>query len=629
LSTERDHRLRRAETAVRQGRIDVAIGEYHSLLQEQPGDLAVANALGDLYTRAGQPGDAVACYLRVADAHLKEGFFAKAAGFYKKILRLTPEDEVPALRLADALAQQGLLVEAKAQLLAIEHARRVRGDGAGADEILLTLADLDPRDLSARLDAARLLILAGDPRGPDRLQAIVEALNAGGRAAEALDLMRELVQASPRDVGRRLSLVDALLARGDAASALQVLREHPQESDPWVTRRALELTLVHAPEPEAREAVTRWLTAHAGVPGHLDEFWRGLAAAAPTRRRLVVDACMDAALAAGDARDAERLVRALLSEEPRDVPALLRLVEICVDGGLHGVLAAAQVQLADAYVAAGRLREARVVLEDLLLRSPDDRGCRDRLVPVLAGLGVGDPDGAIDELLALDDEDEEVAAAASGAGETIDAPGTAGHVGASRGAAAPADAATVHVLLGPEEVDLTPALNALAAGEISLGPGEPTSVGAGAWPDPRVSSLEAVFERMRADASPPRGTDGRVQLALGRTYFAAGMLDEALATFQRAAQDAEARAAASVAIGETHEEQDNLPAAIEWFERGADASESPEADRIDAMRHLGEALEAASEPVRALAVWMELLTLRPSDRQASRHVARLSGGDGR
>jgi tetratricopeptide (TPR) repeat protein len=184
-----------------------------------------------------------------------------------------------------------------------------------------------------------------------------------------------------------------------------------------------------------------------------------------------------------------------------------------------------------------------------------------------------------------------------------------------------------------EEIDLTPALNALAV-PMHEGGGQTGSragdgdqdTGASEEPPP---TLEAVFDEMRASARPSRGTEGRRHLALGRTYFAAGMVDEALDAFHKAAQDAEARAAASVAIGEACEERDDLPAAIDWFERGADAAESPEADRADAMRHLGEALEAIDEPARALAVWMELLSLRPSDRQASRHVARLSAEPGR
>ena len=39
---------------------------------------------------------------------------------------------------------------------------------------------------------------------------------------------------------------------------------------------------------------------------------------------------------------------------PNHIPALMRLVEICVDGGLEATMYSAQAQLADAYIAAGR-----------------------------------------------------------------------------------------------------------------------------------------------------------------------------------------------------------------------------------------------------------------------------------
>jgi predicted Zn-dependent protease len=127
LSSERDQRLLRAEKAVRQGSIDAAIAEFAALVTEQPDDLSSANALGDLLVRAGRIPEALPLYLHVGDAYLREGFFSKAAGFYRKVLKFSPEDEGTALRFAEALAQQRLVVEARSQLRAVEQARRRLG----------------------------------------------------------------------------------------------------------------------------------------------------------------------------------------------------------------------------------------------------------------------------------------------------------------------------------------------------------------------------------------------------------------------------------------------------------------------------------------------------------------------
>ena len=43
---------------------------------------------------------------------------------------------------------------------------------------------------------------------------------------------------------------------------------------------------------------------------------------------------------------------------PGHIPALLKLVEVCVDGGLESAMYEAQEQLTDAYLAAGQAAEA-------------------------------------------------------------------------------------------------------------------------------------------------------------------------------------------------------------------------------------------------------------------------------
>ena len=56
------------------------------------------------------------------------------------------------------------------------------------------------------------------------------------------------------------------------------------------------------------------------------------------------------------------------------VPALLKLVELCVDSGLESTMYDAQAQLCDAYLAGGQSAEARVIAEDLVAREPWERG---------------------------------------------------------------------------------------------------------------------------------------------------------------------------------------------------------------------------------------------------------------
>ena len=106
MSNRRD-RLRKAEKLLRQGWLEAATGEYVVLIEEQPKDWAMRNALGDLYVRAKQIDDAVVQYTRIADHFWTEGFLPKAAALYKKALKVKPTDEPSLVRVGEISAQQG------------------------------------------------------------------------------------------------------------------------------------------------------------------------------------------------------------------------------------------------------------------------------------------------------------------------------------------------------------------------------------------------------------------------------------------------------------------------------------------------------------------------------------------
>ena len=67
--------------------------------------------------------------------------------------------------------------------------------------------------------------------------------------------------------------------------------------------------------------------------------------------------------------------------------ALMRLVEICVDGQLEATMFEAQAQLAG-YLEVGRGLEARIISEDLVAREPWNRANIERFRKSLVMLGV-------------------------------------------------------------------------------------------------------------------------------------------------------------------------------------------------------------------------------------------------
>ena len=124
MPLDRAATLRTAEKLIRQGKLDAAIAEYRKVLDDQPKDWNTVNTLGDLLFRAGQIDKAVDEYERIADHFATEGFLSKAVALYRKILKIKPDQERAMWQLGDISAQQGLLVEARANFINVAQRRR-------------------------------------------------------------------------------------------------------------------------------------------------------------------------------------------------------------------------------------------------------------------------------------------------------------------------------------------------------------------------------------------------------------------------------------------------------------------------------------------------------------------------
>ena len=112
-----------------------------------------------------------------------------------------------------------------------------------------------------------------------------------------------------------------------------------------------------------------------------------------------IEVAARAAIAADEWGSAAAALNEFVNRVPNHIPALMRLVEICVDGGLEATMYSAQAQLADAYLIVGAGTEARVIAEDLVAREPWDRANIERFRRALALLGETDIDAVIAERL--------------------------------------------------------------------------------------------------------------------------------------------------------------------------------------------------------------------------------------
>ncbi|MEO8077340.1 MAG: tetratricopeptide repeat protein [Acidobacteriota bacterium] len=623
MPLDREDTLKKAEKLLRQGRLDAAIAEYVRVVEDQPRDWNTANTLGDLYVRAAQTDKAVAQYTRIADHFYAEGFYPKASALFKKILKIAPDDEVAQLNLADIAARQGLLKDAKTYFGAVVTRRRARGDKKGADEIIVRLGTLDPTDFEARLAGARVLELSGDAEGAAaRFRELYDDLSAKSRNAEALGALKEAVRLNPGDNSSRVILAKEAVDAHDDQAARQYLDRASAGDDAALLGALAGIELRAGNFDEARGILTQMLALDRELRHTIVELAWTMPAEAPEAAFVCVDAVVEAALSESNFDDAAAVLQEFVTRHPTHIPALLKLVEICVDGGLETAMYETQAQLTDAYLAASQAAEARVIAEDLVAREPWEAAHIERFRKALVMLRVSEPDAVIAERLsgqtpfmATDHfyepvSDEPVAVPAESPVETPDEEPEVElllDVGLAPEKPRPAPTAAASAVSavtpkekpgGSFEIDLTSALGDLG------------ETGNAAPPEP--AALDDVFKGLRKEsarkaAAGKAAADQSAQhMKLARTYLEMGMLEEAVSSLKTAARSPKQRFEAGSLLGRLYKEQGDMPHAIEWLERAAEASAPSEEDARALLYDLGVTLEEEGETARALGVFLEL-----------------------
>jgi tetratricopeptide (TPR) repeat protein len=609
LAIDRDSTLKKGEKFLRQGRLDSAIGEYAKVVEEQPRDWNTANLLGDLYFRAGQVDQALEQYSRIADHLMREGFYPKAAALYKKILKVRPDDEDTQLLLAEISTKQGLLADAKGYLTAVGARRRERGDRAGVADIAIRLGSLDPADFDARLDAARTLEEMGQPaEAAVRFRAVHDDLAAENRTPEALDALKQAVRLNPQDRGGRTILARATVASGDILAAREYLDRETAAEDPVLLAALVELDLRSGKIDTARALMTELLYRDRELRHRLLATGWAVCESNPDAAYACVDAVTDSAIAASDFAEAATHLQEFTSRRQGHVPALLKLVEVCVDGDLESTLYQAQVQLTDAYLENGQALEARVIAEDLVAREPKERAHVDRCRRALVMLKVEDPDKHIADRLSgqtplmsgepfvdlSTDESLRVPENLPGVQRLpVSEPGSS-RTGTPARRPAPSGGreSTVAAAAPAEEIDLTSALGNLD--NIAQPSGRPGQ------------DLERAFEDIRSDAEEDDAEFAAQYLKLANTYIDMGMLDDAVSSLKTAVKSSTHRFEAASMLGRLYMRRNETPQAIEWLEHAAEEPAPTPQDGRALLYDLGLLLDQTGEVARALAVFLEL-----------------------
>ena len=221
-----------------------------------------------------------------------------------------------------------------------------------------------------------------------------------GRGPEAIAALKEAVRYNPDDVEGRAELARAAVAEGDLDGAKVYLDREIAGEDPVAAdvadgdRAPLRRERQRARDPGAAPA-HRQLAPVEDRRARLD----ARPGRRPTRRLSASTPPSTPSSHAGNYMDAAAMLQEFVTRVSGQIGALLKLVEICVDGGLEATMYEAQASLADAYLEAGQGGEARVIAEDLVAREPWEHAHIERFRRALVMLEVPDPDTLIADRL--------------------------------------------------------------------------------------------------------------------------------------------------------------------------------------------------------------------------------------
>ncbi len=138
------------------GRVERAIEEFQKLIEDNPKDFNTLNQIGDLCVQISRIKEGVEIHKRLGAAYERDGFHARAAAIFQKVVRNAPEDIDAAQRLADLYRQMNRPADAVRIHLSVAESFQKKGLIKRALEEFNKVVDLDPKNLKMKVRLADL-----------------------------------------------------------------------------------------------------------------------------------------------------------------------------------------------------------------------------------------------------------------------------------------------------------------------------------------------------------------------------------------------------------------------------------------------------------------------------------------
>ncbi len=372
-----------ADKLEKAGRIDQAIDLFRQLVDDNPRDWNTINKIGDLYARLGKNREASEQYAKVADFYAKDGFLLKAIAIWKKIDKLDATALEPKVNLGELYAKQGLMMEAKGQYQVVVDEYVKRGRARDAADVLRKMVEIDPSDLKTRSKLADLYTREGSTaKAVEEYVAIADELNKKGHLAEGLQVLEKGLKLDPKSQRLREELARIHLVQKNYDKAAHFLEEAARQSpqDAAILGRLGEAYLGSRKIEEAEAIFKRLLELNpkdndARLQMGRVHVMQGHLDKAFDELAPVVDAMVEK-------REHDRaasILQQLVQKNPSHVKSLVKLVEVHRQAKNDRAVAQAYSQLAEAYIQKNELEQAASVLEILVGMEPQSQQYQSKL----------------------------------------------------------------------------------------------------------------------------------------------------------------------------------------------------------------------------------------------------------
>ena len=383
MALNKDKIFKAADKAIRANKIEKAIKEYETWLNENPKDWNVVRQVGDLYSRVGRRDEAIKKYSVVAEHFKRDGFNVRAIATHKMILRLDSHNESAMRNLAELQAEEGLLMEAKSHFQTLVELYTKQGHKKRAAEVFKKLSEIDPQDVKIRYKYAEFLSKQGKADEASReYVGIADQFIGQGLVDEAVKILEQGRSLATSDPVLKVKLAQAHSLQGNHAPAITLLEEvrgtHP--NDPVLLGRLGEAYLGAGNMSEAESVFQKLQEVDPQNPDNTLRLADLRIAQSKFDDALQqLNVLVDREVANNEGAKAAELLQRILSKEPYHVKSLLKLAEV------HTILkhdsgrVMAYDSLCEAYHRSGDSEKAVHVAEQLVELEPENAQHKDRL----------------------------------------------------------------------------------------------------------------------------------------------------------------------------------------------------------------------------------------------------------